>query len=89
MDYIRAQCDIRTFWTTYILDNYLGVIFGRPRHYHDDDIDQDYPDRVDDDDMTPAGPLEDFEEQQDCSIDALIFHAKYVVSSKHMLALIN
>ncbi|EXL51578.1 hypothetical protein FOCG_07412 [Fusarium oxysporum f. sp. radicis-lycopersici 26381] len=76
MDYIRAQCDIRTFWTTYILDNYLGVIFGRPRHYHDDDIDQDYPDRVDDDDMTPAGPLEDFEEQQDCSIDALIFHAK-------------
>ncbi|KAI6762490.1 hypothetical protein HG530_008470 [Fusarium avenaceum] len=76
MDYIRVQCGIRTFWTVYILDNYLGVIFGRPRHYHDDDIDQSYPDRIDDDDMTSTGPQEDFEEQQDCSIDALIFHAK-------------
>ncbi|WZH45840.1 fungal-specific transcription factor domain-containing protein [Fusarium acuminatum] len=76
MDYIRVQCGIRTFWTAYILDNYLGVIFGRPRHYHDDDIDQSYPDRIDDDDMTSTGPQEDFEEQQDCSIDALIFHAK-------------
>lgn len=80
MDYIRSQCGIRTFWTAYILDNYLGVIFGRPRHYHDDDIDQDFPDRIDDDDMTSSGPQEDFEEQQDCSIDALIFHAKYVLT---------
>ncbi|KAM0323785.1 hypothetical protein ACHAPQ_008593 [Fusarium lateritium] len=77
LDYIRVQCGIRTFWAAYILDNYLGVIFGRPRHYHDDDIDQIYPDRIDDDDMTSTGPQDDFEEQQDCSIDALIFHAKY------------
>ncbi|RGP63509.1 fungal specific transcription factor domain-containing [Fusarium sporotrichioides] len=77
MDYIRVQCGIRTFWAAYILDNHLGVIFGRPRHYHDDDIDQSYPDRIDDDDMTCTGPQDDFEEQQDCSIDALIFHAKY------------
>ncbi|XEU94926.1 hypothetical protein FSHL1_000210 [Fusarium sambucinum] len=76
MDYIRVQCGIRTFWAAYILDNHLGVIFGRPRHYHDDDIDQSYPDRIDDDDMTSTGPREDFEEHQDCSIDALIFHAK-------------
>ncbi|KAJ4264196.1 hypothetical protein NW762_005390 [Fusarium torreyae] len=75
-DYMRIQCGIRTFWTAYILDNYLGVIFGRPRHFHDDDIDQDYPDRVDDDAMTPTGPQDDFEEQEDCVIDALIFHAK-------------
>ncbi|OLN81311.1 Activator of stress genes 5 [Colletotrichum chlorophyti] len=75
-DYIQAQCRIRTFWTAYVLDKYLGVIFGRPRHYHDEDIDQDYPDRYDDDEMTAQGPIERSEEHSDCHIDALIFHAK-------------
>ncbi|GKT59727.1 fungal specific transcription factor domain-containing protein [Colletotrichum tofieldiae] len=75
-DYIQAQCRMRTFWTAYVLDKYLGVIFGRPRHFHDDDIDQDYPDRIDDEDMTAQGPVERSEENPDCHIDALIFHAK-------------
>ncbi|EQB56478.1 hypothetical protein CGLO_03512 [Colletotrichum gloeosporioides Cg-14] len=75
-DYIQAQCRSRTFWTAYVLDKYLGVIFGRPRHFHDDDIDQDYPDRIDDEDMTAQGPIERFEEHSDCHIDALICHAK-------------
>ncbi|KAK1624429.1 fungal-specific transcription factor domain-containing protein [Colletotrichum phormii] len=75
-DYIQAQCRMRTFWTSYVLDKYLGVIFGRPRHFHDDDIDQDYPDRIDDEDMTAQGPIERSEEHSDCHIDALIFHAK-------------
>ncbi|KAF6792049.1 fungal specific transcription factor domain-containing protein [Colletotrichum sojae] len=75
-DYIQAQCRVRTFWTAYVLDKYLGVIFGRPRHYHDDDIDQDFPDRIDDEDMTAQGPTERFEEHSDCHIDALICHVK-------------
>ncbi|KAK1984706.1 fungal-specific transcription factor domain-containing protein [Colletotrichum cereale] len=75
-DYIQAQCRMRTFWTAYVLDKYLGVILGRPRHFHDDDIDQDYPDRIDDEDMTAQGPVERSEEHPDCHIDALIFHAK-------------
>lgn len=74
-DYILTQCRLRTFWTAYMLDNYLGVVFGRPRHFHDEDIDQDFPDRVNDEDMTPTGPL-DARETDDCHIDALIFHAK-------------
>ncbi|KAI8302545.1 Activator of stress protein 1 [Colletotrichum sp. SAR11_59] len=61
---------------SYVLDKYLGVIFGRPRHFHDDDIDQDYPDRIDDEDMTAQGPIERFEEHSDCHIDALICHVK-------------
>ncbi|KAH8174692.1 fungal specific transcription factor domain-containing protein [Sarocladium implicatum] len=73
-DYRQAQLRIRTFWTAYILDKYLGVVQGRPRHYHDEDIDQVYPDRVEDDDMglhggSGAGG-------QDCHVDALICHAK-------------
>ena len=77
-DYIHAQCRMRTFWTAYVLDNYLGVIFGRPRHFHDEDIDQAYPDRVNDEDMTALGPSDSLDEPQDSHIDALIFHAKYV-----------
>ncbi|KAF2626292.1 hypothetical protein BU25DRAFT_394928 [Macroventuria anomochaeta] len=72
-DYIEEQCKRRTFWVAYTLDKYLGVIFGRPRHYHDDDIDQDFPDAVNDEDMTSTGPRES---DNDCHIDSLISHAK-------------
>ncbi|KAG9255757.1 putative C6 transcription factor [Emericellopsis atlantica] len=75
-DYIQSQCRMRTFWTAYVLDNYLGVVFRRPRHFHDEDIDQDFPDRVNDEDMTTSGPSEALECQEDCHIDALSFHAK-------------
>jgi broad-specificity NMP kinase len=77
MDYVQSQYRMRTFWTAYILDNYLGVVFGRPRHFHDDDIDQEYPDRVHDEEITPMGPLESHQDAtRNCHIDALIFHAK-------------
>lgn len=72
-DYIEEQCKKRTFWVAYTLDKYLGVIFGRPRHYHDDDIDQDFPDAVNDEDMTSTGPRES---DNDCHIESLISHAK-------------
>ena len=75
VDYIKSQCQKRTFWVAYILDQYLGVIFGRPRHYHDEDIDQSYPDSVDDEDMTPEGPKPSIR-QKDCSLTCLIFHAQ-------------
>ncbi|KAL2212598.1 hypothetical protein CC79DRAFT_1347145 [Sarocladium strictum] len=76
IDYLQSQLRMRTFWTAYVLDKYLGVIFGRPRHYHDEDIDQDLPDRLEDKDITPQGPLSTDEEQLGCHIDGLIFHAK-------------
>ncbi|KAM5350739.1 hypothetical protein ACJ41O_007244 [Fusarium nematophilum] len=75
-DYIHTQCGIRTFWTAYVLDNYLGVVFGRPRHFHDEDIDQDFPDRVNDEEMTVVGPGDVVENPEDCHVDALLFHAK-------------
>lgn len=73
-DYIDVQCRKRTFWVAYTLDKYLGVIFGRPRHYHDEDIDQDFPDSVNDEDMTASGPQTIGTD--DCHIDSLVFHAK-------------
>lgn len=74
-DYINVQCRKRTFWVAYTIDKYLGFVFGRPRHFHDEDIDQDFPDHVNDEDMTPQGPSTT-EPLQDCHVDSLIFHAK-------------
>ncbi|KAK2764469.1 hypothetical protein FQN54_009164 [Arachnomyces sp. PD_36] len=74
-DYINVQCRKRTFWVAYTIDKYLGFVFGRPRHFHDDDIDQDFPDHVNDEDMTQQGPSSS-EPLQDCHLDSLIFHAK-------------
>lgn len=73
-DYIEQQCRKRTFWVAYILDKYLGVIFGRPRHYHDDDIDQDFPDAVNDESMTSDGPRNS--SSDDCHLESLICHAR-------------
>jgi hypothetical protein len=74
-DYITSECYKRTFWSAYIIDKYLSVVFGRPRLYQDEDIDQNFPDNVNDEDMTPQGPSIS-DDPADCYIDALIFHAK-------------
>ncbi|KFA46885.1 hypothetical protein S40293_03655 [Stachybotrys chartarum IBT 40293] len=75
MDYITLECYKRTFWVAYTIDKYLAVVFGRPRFYHSDDADQDFPDRVNDEDMTSNGPGLS-EPQMDCHVDSMIFHAR-------------
>ncbi|KAH8174752.1 fungal specific transcription factor domain-containing protein [Sarocladium implicatum] len=74
-DFITSQCRKRTFWVAYSIDKYLAVVFGRPRLYHDEDIDQEFPECVNDEDMTPQGRAA-HEPQSDCHIDSLISHAK-------------
>jgi hypothetical protein len=54
-DYAHSQCRKRTFWSAYILDKYMGVVMGRPRHFHDKDIDQEHPDRANDENVTSLG----------------------------------
>ncbi|KAK7701612.1 hypothetical protein SLS57_011661 [Botryosphaeria dothidea] len=41
----------RTFWCAYNLDTYLSAALGRPRTFHDEDIDQDFPTCVNDSDL--------------------------------------
>jgi hypothetical protein len=48
---VEQECRKRAFWSAYILDRYLSVMKGRPRIFRDEDIDQEYPVNVDDDDM--------------------------------------
>lgn len=73
-DYITEQCKRRTFWVAYTLDKYLAIVFGRPQHYHDNDIDQEFPDAVNDEDMFKGGPRT--RNTEDCHIDSLISHAR-------------
>ncbi|KAM5388004.1 hypothetical protein ACJA88_001264 [Fusarium oxysporum] len=77
-DYIISECRKRTFWVLYTIDKYLAVVFGRPRFYHDNDVDQEFPDRVNDEDMTPQGPSP-LEPAMDCHVDSLLFHARIAI----------
>lgn len=45
---VERECRRRTFWNAYCLDNYLSIALGRPRIFHDDDIDQEMPSTLDD-----------------------------------------
>jgi hypothetical protein len=74
-NYITSECLKRTFWVAYIIDRYLSVVFGRPHFYQDEDIDQHFPDSVNDEDMTTQGYcIQD--DSEDSYVDALIYHAK-------------
>lgn len=48
---IEVECRRRTFWCTYTLDAFLSVALGRPRSFHDDDIDAELPACLDDDEL--------------------------------------
>ncbi|RGP64009.1 hypothetical protein FLONG3_9708 [Fusarium longipes] len=52
LNYIEVESRRRTFWCAYTLDAYLSVSLGRPRNFHDDDIDTELPACVDDNDIT-------------------------------------
>ncbi|KAL4900889.1 hypothetical protein BDW74DRAFT_170466 [Aspergillus multicolor] len=48
MGVIEAECRQRTFWCAYTLDTYLSAALGRPRSFHDEDIDTEFPACVED-----------------------------------------
>ncbi|KAF2009103.1 hypothetical protein BU24DRAFT_497644 [Aaosphaeria arxii CBS 175.79] len=48
---IELESSRRTFWNAYCLDNYLSIVFGRPRLFHDEDVDQELPSSADDADI--------------------------------------
>ncbi|KAI0843099.1 hypothetical protein F5Y06DRAFT_256909 [Hypoxylon sp. FL0890] len=50
-DLVEHECRKRTFWVAYSLDAYLSATFGRPKTFHDFDINQDLPACVDDSDL--------------------------------------
>jgi hypothetical protein len=76
-DYAHSQCRKQTFWSAYILDKYMGVVMGRPRHFHDKNIDQEYPDRANDKNVTPMGLIpSDSDGIDDCYLDGFIWNIR-------------
>ncbi|KAF2012015.1 hypothetical protein BU24DRAFT_465587 [Aaosphaeria arxii CBS 175.79] len=61
VDYVELECRRRLFWCAYTLDKYLAAALGRPRTFKDEDIDQELPTVVNDNDLhrnsiSPAPP---------------------------------
>ncbi|KAK1655067.1 fungal-specific transcription factor domain-containing protein [Colletotrichum phormii] len=54
LDYVNLECRKRTFWYAYNLNTYLSAALGRPMTFHDEDIDQESPLCVDDDQLHPG-----------------------------------
>ncbi|KAJ9139384.1 Zn 2cys6 transcription factor [Pleurostoma richardsiae] len=52
--HIDVECRRRVFWCAYSLDNYLSAALGRPRTFHDADIDAELPSVIDDSDLHAA-----------------------------------
>lgn len=54
--YFELELRKRIFWSVYTLDKYLSIMFGRPRLLHDEDIDQELPDEMNDEDLLQEDP---------------------------------
>lgn len=80
-DPIATECSKRAFWTAYLLDAYLSGMLGRPHLIHDDDVDQDFPAAVDDEQLTTEG-LAKKTTHKDCSMTGAVMHAKLAVVIK-------
>ena len=52
LNHIESESRRRTFWCAYTLDVYLSVSLGRPRSFHDEDIDTELPACVEDHEIT-------------------------------------
>ncbi|KAK4185813.1 fungal-specific transcription factor domain-containing protein [Podospora australis] len=73
-DYAKVQCEMRTFWSAFVLDKQIAIMIGRPCYFSEDAVDQVYPDPINDEDMGPAGPFR--AHLGDCYMEALIEQAK-------------
>ncbi len=75
LDAITAECRKRTFWAAFSLDTYLSCILGRPALIHVDDVDQQFPAVVDDDEITGTGIVSNGM-HRDPVIQGSIYHSK-------------
>lgn len=73
--YLEQELRKRIFWSAYTLDKYLSVMFGRPRLLHDEDIDQELPEEMNDDDAMQEDPVKRTG-SEDCMMVASVLHYK-------------
>lgn len=75
VDFVEQECRKRVFWCIYVLDNYLGAALGRPRIFHDDEIDQELPAIANDSQITASGISPAVSSTQSIML-APVYHAK-------------
>lgn len=77
-DLVAHESRKRTFWATYTLDVYLSLMLGRPPLLHDEDITQEEPGFLNDEDLSRGVEMEDelleYEPTKDCCTAAAIMH---------------
>jgi hypothetical protein len=71
---VTLECTKRVFWCCFILDQYLSLVIGRPRLLHEEDVDQEYPRLINDENLD-AKPSRHIP-ARDCLMDAPVCHAK-------------
>lgn len=74
-DHVLSECHKRSYWAAYTLDGYLSAMLGRPPFLNDDFADQDYPQPLNDQDITSSS-ISRKSKGIDCLITASILHAK-------------
>ncbi|KAE8138932.1 fungal-specific transcription factor domain-containing protein [Aspergillus pseudotamarii] len=72
---VEQECSKRVFWCAYSLDNYLSAALGRPRIFHDDEIDQEFPEIAEDQQITLTSILPPTSSAQSIML-APVYHAK-------------
>jgi len=53
-DLVDIECSKRTLWAAYMIDKYLASSVGRPQMIQDEDIDQELPMLVNDEDLSSS-----------------------------------
>ncbi|KAJ6044434.1 uncharacterized protein N7446_002629 [Penicillium canescens] len=76
-NHLLKETGKRVFWCAYSLDIYLSAALGRPKIFHDEDIDQDLPACASDLQITTSAILPAFSPGQSVML-APVFHAKLV-----------
>lgn len=71
---IALQCSKRLLWCCFTLDQYLSLILGRPRLLREEDIDQEYPSLINDENIGSTH-FSSFR-ARNCLMDAPVCHAK-------------
>lgn len=73
---VESECRRRTFWCAYTLDAYLSAALGRPRTFHDDDIDTELPASLEDEDLLTDLPISSVPARNQSTMLAALAHMK-------------
>lgn len=79
-DLLKIEMQKRMFWSAYIVDKYLSSALGRPQMFQDEDIDQQFPLFVEDENLTP-GSLQTTSKESQNPMKAAVFQIRCVILS--------